>query len=115
MIGDITKGIDFELLEVLKGHFVQEPVNDHSSLDSSLRVENKDNLLLAVVEKSVLDKDVAVSDVLRGVEQSTLNQALDEIEYNSSTRDVSVSYLGLVGLRDLRSVVNTNNWSMECS
>ncbi|KAI6756242.1 hypothetical protein HG530_011978 [Fusarium avenaceum] len=86
---------DFELLEVLKGHFVQEPVNDHSSLDSSLRVENKDNLLLAVVEKSVLDKDVAVSDVLRGVEQSTLNQALDEIEYNSSTRDVSVSYLGL--------------------
>lgn len=95
MIGDIAKGIDFELLEVLKGHFVQEPVNDHSSFDSSLRVENKDNLLLAVVEKSVLDKDVAISDVLRGVEQSTLNQALDKVEYDASTRDFSISYLDM--------------------
>jgi hypothetical protein len=48
-------------------------------------VENEDNLLLAVVEKSVLDKDVAFPDVLRGVEQSTLNQTLDKIEYNTST------------------------------
>jgi hypothetical protein len=48
-------------------------------------VENKDNPLLAVVEKSAFDKDVAFSDVLRGVEQSTLNQTLDKIEYNTST------------------------------
>jgi hypothetical protein len=78
-------------------------------------VENKDDLFLAIVKKRVLDKDVAFSDVLRGIEQSTLNQTLDKIEYNTSTRDVSVIYLGWVDLQDLRFVVNTNNWSMECS
>jgi hypothetical protein len=85
VVGEAAESVDLELLKLVEGHFVEEPVNYHNPSYSALRVEDEDDFLLVVVEKGVFDEDVAFSYVLGCVEEGALDKALNKIEDDAGT------------------------------
>lgn len=82
-----AKSVDLEFLEHVTRQLIEEPVNDHASFNTALRVQHQDDLSFVLIEECLLHQHVTVSNVLRGVEQSALDQTLDEIENNASPID----------------------------
>jgi hypothetical protein len=73
VIGCISKGIDLEFGEEILGQFLEEPVDDHPSFDTPLAVEDKDDFGELGFVKSCFDSFIAISDVLSGVIEVSLN------------------------------------------
>lgn len=83
VVGRISEGIDLQMLENLLGHLGQEPVNYETSLNAPLTVHNEDNLVKLRIQKGFLDVGVRVSDVLGRVGKVSLDQTLNQIEYDT--------------------------------
>lgn len=89
VVGEVAESVDFELLELVEGHFVEEPVDYHAAFYSTLGVEDEDYFLLVVIEKGVLNEDVAFTYVLGCIEEGALDKALDEVEDDAGTTKMS--------------------------
>jgi hypothetical protein len=85
MVCGIAECVDFELLEQVVRHFVQEPVQDHASFDPALRVQDEDNLFDFWSVEGLFDEHVALADVGCVVAERTLDKALDYVENNAAS------------------------------
>lgn len=73
MVSCVSKGVNFEFGEEILRDFLEEPVQDHSTLDPTLRMQNEHHFGQFVVVELSLHNDVAVADILCGVVEVTLD------------------------------------------
>lgn len=63
--------------------FTQQPIQDQSSFDPPLAVQNQDNLFVLLFEKRSLDRRIRSPDIGSRVAEIALDDALDEVEDNA--------------------------------
>lgn len=83
VVGGVSKRVDLELgEEVLRG-LLEEPVEDQTALDGTLRVQDKDDLGVLWVVQFLLDDAVADTDVGGSKAQAPLDKTLDDVKDDS--------------------------------
>jgi hypothetical protein len=83
VVGGISKSVDLKLIQQVLGNLIKKPVDDHAALDSTLRVDNKNDFVVLGVLERCFDFDIRVSDIHCGVAETSLYQTLYDVEYNT--------------------------------
>src|SRR6185437_1533847 len=78
MIRRVPKSIYFQLSKEILRNFLQEPIDDHSSFDSTLGMQDENYFGKIRVVKSIFDDAVAGPDVGCCVVEVSLNEALND-------------------------------------
>jgi hypothetical protein len=83
VVGGISKSVDLKLIQQVLGNLIKKPVDDHAALDSTLRVDNKNDFVVLGVLERCFDFDIRVSDIQCGVAETSLYQTLYHVEYDT--------------------------------
>jgi hypothetical protein len=73
MIGSVSERINFKFSKEVLGKFLQEPVDDHPSFDTALAVKDEDNFAEFGLVKRFFYHSIAVSDIVCGVVEVSLD------------------------------------------
>src|SRR4030095_13076327 len=82
----IPKCVYLEILQQVDWYITEQPVQDHTALDSPLAVEDAADFCEVRVSKGLLDEHVAVAYVLSRVGEVSLDETLDNVEDNTGSR-----------------------------
>lgn len=95
-------------------HFLEQPVDYHPAFDTALAVQDEYYFCEGRVVQGFFYDGVPVPDVLGGVVEVALEEALEHVEEDTVSGGLLVGHVEGRGRGKIRFVVDSEDWAAEC-